>query len=184
MSREIKLKENNEQHEAFKSYYKDGVERSYAKTALKFKKSVSSIEKWGSQFNWQERVSSMEEESKRKHQEKAIVEQELDYKQRNLKILKRLILEGAKAIQDGTLKITPKILLEAMREEERVRTGIDTTVQVNHRFELRGMSNDDIQKRIDDKVEKILGMRGMKHFKDLDDPIDVEYKTINNKKES
>lgn len=179
-----KVKESNEQREAFNYYYKCGLEKSYAKTALKFKKSVSTIEKWGSQYNWQKRVSELESELRKKTQERVLVEQELDYKQRNLKILKRLILEGAKSIQDGTLKITAKILLEAMREEDKVRTGTDSTIQVNHRFELRGMSNKDIQRTIDEKVEKILGFKGMTHFKDLQKPINAEYKILNEKRKS
>lgn len=180
----VDIKENNEQSQAFKVYYKFGVDRSYAKIALQFKKSLSTIEKWGRTYNWQERVEDLEKEVKRKTHEKAIVEQELDYKQRNLRVLKRIILEGAKGLQDGTLKITPKILLEAMREEERMRTGIDTTVQINHRFELRGMSNIDIQEMIDNKVKNILGFKELKHFKEISDPIvDAEYKEVKEKED-
>lgn len=173
--------ERNENHDAFKSYFKDGIDRSYAKTALKFKKSVSTIEKWGSQFNWQERVSELDTESKKRTAEKAIAEQELDYKQRNLRIIKRAILENAKAIQGDKIKYSVKTLELLVNLEERVRTGIDSTVQVNHRFELRGMSNEDIQRRIDEKIEKIFGFRKMKHFKDMRDPIETECKVVEQK---
>lgn len=185
MQKETDYKESTEQLEAFRSYYQDGADRSYAKTALKFKKSLSAIEKWGRAFSWQMRVEEMDKELKKKHQEKAIIEQELDYKQRNLKIIKRGILENAKAIQNGEMKYSVKTLEILINLEEKLRTGVDTNVQVNHRLELRGMSNEDIQSMIDKKVESLVGYKKLKHFNEMEDPIvDAEYSEVSTEEES
>jgi len=171
--------ETNEQFAAFKYYYQLDLDRSYSKVALKFKKSLSTIEKWGSSFSWQERVEDMSKETKKKAEEKAIIDQEQDYKQRNLKVIKRGILELAKELQAGNLKPTYKALIDLMREEERIRTGVDTTVQINHRFELRDLSNDEIKKRIQQKVDRILKFQDLKRFEDEPDPIiEAEYTEI------
>jgi hypothetical protein len=107
-----------------------------------------------------------------------VVEHELDYVQRNIKIVTRAILEHAKAIQEGTIKPSYKSLNDLVDLEARLREGVDRRVEVNHKFELRGLSNTDIQKKIDERISAMVKYRSLRHFNDVDDPITVDVKAI------
>jgi hypothetical protein len=165
--------------EAFNYYYALGNERSYARVALKFHKAVSTVEKWGKAYNWQAKVEEREVEKRKKVVEQAIVEKELDYTQRNLKIIRRGILEHAKAIQNGSLKPSYKVLIELIEAERRIVTGNMGEVNVNHRIELGKLTNDEIKKAIDEKLNKLVGFQQIASFSAMKDPIlDAEYTDI------
>lgn len=178
MVRKLVKKQTAEQKEAFKKYYELGEDRSYAKVALLMKMSISSMESWGTTFGWVKKVEELDIEANQKQQERAIVEKEVDYKQRNLKIIKRYLLECAKAIQEGKMKVTVKGMMDAMREEERIRTGVGNTIEVNHKFELRGLSNEEVENKVKEVVSRFNKFQEIKNFGDMDDPIDAEYKEI------
>jgi len=162
--------------EAFNYYYALGPERSYSRVALKFHKAVSTVEKWGKAYNWQARVEEREVEKRKKVVEQAIVEKELDYAARNLKIIRRGILECAKAIQSGELKPSYKVLIDLIEAERRQLSGNTGEINVTHRIELSKMSNEEIKKVIDDKLGKLVGFRQLEAFAQLKDPIvDAEY---------
>ena len=162
--------------DAFDYYYGLGVDRSYSKVALKFQKAVSTVEKWGKTYNWQNRVEERDTKKRKKANEQAIVEKELDYTQRNLKIIRRGILEHAKAIQEGQLKPSYKVLIDLIHMEHRLVTGTSGTLEVTHKMELSKMSNEEIENTINEKLEKLVGLKGIQDFKQLKDPIiDAEY---------
>jgi len=162
--------------EAFNYYYALGNERSYARVALKFHKAVSTVEKWGKTYKWQERVEEREIEKRKKVTEQAVVEKEMDHTQRNLKIIRRGILEHAKAIQDKTLKPSYKILIELIEAERKILTGNLGEVNVNHRIEIGKMNNAEIQAMIEKKLNTLLEFKKIDSFKDIKDPIiDAEY---------
>jgi len=166
--------ESSVQREAFKYYYEDGENRSYAKVAVKFQKSLSTIEKWGKSFKWQERVEDLSKEKQKRAEQNAIVEHELDYVQRNLKIVRRGILEHAKAIQNQELKLSYKSLMELMELEKRLREGVDGKFEVRHKFDLSGLTNDQIQQRIDERLQKLERFRQVVSFDKLKDPLTID----------
>jgi len=166
--------------DAFNYYYSLGNERAYSRVALKFHKALSTVEKWGKQYSWQERVESLDAEKRKKVTEQAIVEKELDHTQRNLKIIRRGILEHAKAIQNGTLKPSYKVLIELIEAERKILTGNIGEMNVTHRIEIAKMDNDEIKKIIGEKLKGLLEFKQLQDFSQIADPIiDAEYSEEN-----
>ena len=161
--------------EAFEYYYALGVDRSYAKVAIKYRKAISTIEKWGKTYLWRAKIEERENEKRKKATEQAIVEKELDHTQRNLKIIRRGILECAKGIQSGTLKPSYKVLVDLIEAERKILTGNVGEIHINHRIEIGKMSNEEIEQKINDKLSKLLEFKKMESFSTIKDPIiDVE----------
>ena len=175
-------KESAVQREGFEYYYSLGSERSYAKVALKFKKSKSTIELWGKTYKWQVRTAEREELRRKTAHEQAVVEKELDYNQRNLRIIRRGIIEHAKAIQKNDLTMSYRSLDALIEREKRIITGIDSNVEVNHKMELRGMTNDQIEKAVDERIGNLTKFKKLKKFEETNEPIDVEFKELSKEK--
>jgi len=157
--------------EAFEYYYALGVDRSYSKVALKYHKALVTVEKWGKTYGWKAKVEEREIEKRKRATEQAIVEKELDHTQRNLKIIRRGILECAKAIQTGEIKPSYKVLIDLIEAERKILTGNVGEINVNHRIEIGKMSNVEIENTINDKLSKLLEFKKIQNFSDVKDPI-------------
>ena len=105
--------------DAFDCYYSLGDSRSYAEVGRKLSVSKTSVEKWGREFNWKERVIQRDLEVNKKTEEKtnkAIVNTKADYRAsigKDLKSLdlfkqraERLIADFSELVEDGKVKIT------------------------------------------------------------------------------
>jgi len=169
-------KETQLQKDAFEYYYKTDP-RSYAKTALWAKKAMSTIERWGSEHKWVERAEDRDAKKRKSLVEKAEVDKELDYQQRNLRIVKRGILEHAKAITEGLVTPTYKSLIDLMNYEDRIRTGRDSRVEVAHYLEIRGMDNVQLTEKVREIAHQIVNMRQMETL-DGTKLIEAEYKEV------
>lgn len=157
--------------EAFEYYYALGVDRSYSKVALKYHKALSTVEKWGKAFEWKNKLEERDIEKRKRATEQAIVEKELDHTQRNLKIIRRGILECAKAIQTGEIKPSYKVLIDLIEAERKILTGNVGEIHINHRIEIGKMSNVEIEKTINDKLNKLLEFKKIQKFSAIEDPI-------------
>jgi len=171
-------KENQQQKDAFQYYFQMGGERSYVKVATKFKVAISTVERWGKVYKWQDRVQKLEADVRSKMLEQQVVEKELDYRQRNLRIIKRGILEHAKAINVGQLKPSYKHLMDLVRLEEEIRTGISSRSEVNHTIQLKGLTNDEISEKTNKILEEIKRLKGMRKING--EIIDADFKEVEN----
>jgi len=174
--------ESTLQREAFEYYYslgEQGKQRSYSQVALRFKKALTTIEKWGALYAWQRRVQERESQVADKHVEKLKVEKEVDYLQRNLRITKRVIYEHLDKLKN--MPMTVNTLLKYMDYEHQLRTGVKGVVEVRHLHEIKNLSDEEIQRRLVEYGKKLLEHQNIKHFKDM--PIvDAEYTEVKTKK--
>lgn len=179
------MKETPIQKEAFETYCRLGFERTYAKIGVKFGRAIRTVEKWGRDLNWQVRVQEWESNNRKKAAERQEVEQEVDWLQRDLKIVKRAIYEHAKAISNGDLKPTYKSLESLMNLEIKLRTGYDQSISVRHQLDVKNLSNDQVKLRILEEVQKLQRISSLKRVLSEDelDAIEVEFTTGGEKRE-
>jgi len=186
MSNETKpTKETALQKQAFEYYYGLKADRSYVKVALRFQKSTSTIEKWGKLHQWGNRVEKRDNDARNKVVEQQQVEKEVDFIQRNLKVAKRGIFEFAKAMQEGKIKFTVSDYINLVNLELKLRTGVDQRIQVDIRQEIQHLSNEEIMKRIEDKVDELKNLPSVQHFNELPkvNVIEADYKVSKQKEE-
>lgn len=177
------MRETTEQQQAFNIYYNLGMERSYAKVAMRIGKSLSSIEKWGKIHKWTERVEKKEAEKQTKIVEKQNIENSVDFIQRNLKIVKKGIADHLTQIQAGKMKCTYSNLETLMNLELKLRTGYDAKIKVDHTHDVRNMTNDDLRGKIEELFKQVETMTTMTHRNQIPkiDVVDADYKEIQTK---
>jgi transposase len=119
------VNEQEHQKKAFEFYYGLGEGRSYKQVAREFGVSLGTVKVWGREFSWKRRVSERDAEVGR-----AIADQTLEDMTgrlaRNRKLVKIGLVQVAKAIAEGKVKLSVAdldrlIRLEGfLREEEKV----------------------------------------------------------------
>lgn len=173
------MKECQLHRDAFEYYYSLQVDRSYAKVAMKFGKALKTVEKWGRAFKWQKKVESREAEARKRASEKALTEKEVDWMQRNLRIVKKGIIDHLQAIQDGRMKPTYKTLIDLIQVESKLRTGYDHAISVRAQLEIKDLTEGELKQRILSTFNELKQFINIQHFDQIKAGIiDAEYKTI------
>lgn len=140
--------------EAFEYYYSLGSKRSYALVAQRVHKSVVSIKNWGANFRWQDRVVERDALIAKAVTEKTTGE-ELSYRIRNKKIVQLAIVELAKAIAAGKIKMTLSDLDRLVRLEEFLNENPDSRPEIVGTFNVSQMSAEELRARIKKEVEEL-----------------------------
>ncbi len=169
--------------EAFNFYYSLGEDRTYAKVAVKFKRSVSAVQKWGGSFKWSERITERDEKIRRNVAERAVIEKEVNHVERDIKILGRAILEHAKAIQEGKLKLSLGDMVKMMELEHKLRTGSDFTQHHTHNHELKGLSQTDVEKLIKEEIKGLAEYEIQKQKWSGDNTVDANFTELKESKD-
>ena len=90
---------------AFERYYGLGELRSYKRIANEFGIALSTVKLWGKSFRWNERIQGRELQIARDVANRTIGE-EVSRRERSLQIVQMALLQLAKAVAEGQVKMT------------------------------------------------------------------------------
>jgi len=177
------MKETQLHKDAFEHYYSLDYERSYAKVAMKFGRSAKTVEKWGAEFKWQDRVDQRESDRRKKAAEQSAVENEVDWITRNLRIVKRFIYEHAKNVDK--MKLSPKTLVDLITLESKLRTGYDQAISVRHQHEITNMDRITLKQEIAKQIASLKKIERVRQFIPEEDlnTIEADYTVTGGKNE-
>jgi transposase len=112
--------EQEHHKKAFEFYYGLGEGRSYKKVAREFGVSLGTVKMWGRTLGWKRRLQERDAEVARALAKRSI-EEGMERAARNRKIVEMGLVQVAKAIAEGKIKVTVADLDRLIRLEEFLR---------------------------------------------------------------
>ena len=140
------VKEQPHQIRAFEYYYSLGECRSYDKVAAEFEVAVSTVKLWGRSFGWKERTRDRDLEVAREVATRTL-DGEVSRRERNTQIIQMAILQLAKAVAEGQLKMTLSDLDRLVRLEAYLNDEPESRKEI---------ILDDLRQKTDDELNSIL----------------------------
>jgi transposase len=122
-------REQDHHERAFEFYYRLGGERSYQRVAQEFQVSEGTVKLWGRSFGWKERVRERDVDIAREVAGRTLSD-EVSHRERNVKILQMAMIQLAKAIVDGRVKMTLADLDKLIRLEAFLKDEPDSRQEV------------------------------------------------------
>ena len=116
------MEEREHHKKAFEFYYALGEARSYRKVAEEFGVSLGTVKLWGRSFDWKGRIAERDAEVARAMADRSMKEG-MERSIRNSKIIEMGLVQVAKAIAEGKVKMTVSDLDRLIRLEEYLREG-------------------------------------------------------------
>ena len=153
MSRRLLAKEQPRQEQAFEFYCSLGERRNYAKVAAEFSVSLSSVKLWARSFRWKQRVKDREIQIAREMASRTISD-EVNHRERNLRIVQMSLVRLAKAIVDGEVRMTLSDLDRLIRLESFLRDEPDSRQEVVF-AELKGKSDEELREMVRGEVQML-----------------------------
>jgi hypothetical protein len=123
------VKEQSHQVKAFEYYYSLGEHRSYDKVAAKFGVARSTVKLWGTSFRWRERIRDRDLEVAREVATRTL-HSEVSRRERNTQIIHMAILQLAKAVAEGQVKMTLSDLDKLIRLEAYLNDEPDSRQEI------------------------------------------------------
>ena len=114
------MKEQEHQKKAFEFYYGLGEGRSYKLAADEFGVSVPTVKVWGKAFGWRGRCRERDAQAVRTMADRSL-EENVESLARNRKIVKMGLIQIARAVAEGKVKVTMADLDRLVRLEEYLR---------------------------------------------------------------
>lgn len=114
------MKEQEHQEKAFEFYYGLGEGRSYGLVAREFGVSLATVKTWGKVFGWAQRCRERDGQVARAMAERSL-EENMEGLARNRRIVKLGLLQVAKAVAEGKIKVTMADLDRLVRLEEYLK---------------------------------------------------------------
>ena len=151
MSQRLLAREQPHQETAFEYYYALGEKRSYDKVAAEFSVSLSTVKLWGQSFKWKQRVRDREVQIARELASRTLSD-EVNHRERNLKIVQMSLVRLAKAIVDGDVKMTLSDLDKLIRLESFLRDEPDSRQEIVV-ADLKTKSNEELREMIREEVK-------------------------------
>lgn len=114
-------KENDRHREALRYYESLGPSRTYADVARKFEVSQNSIQLWARSFGWEARADEHDAQTARRTielAEQAGIETDAKARVRNLKLVKMAMLQLAKSMAGGNVRMNVRDLDHLIRLEQ------------------------------------------------------------------
>ncbi len=99
------VKEQAHQEKAFEYYFALGEKRSYQKVSQQFGVSLSTVKLWGKSFRWKERIRERDVQVAREVATRTLND-EVSRRERSLQIVQLALVQLAKAIAEGKVKMT------------------------------------------------------------------------------
>lgn len=99
------VKEQAHQEKAFEYYASLGESRSYRKVAAEFGVAPSTVKLWGKSFGWMERIKTRDIRIAREVSNRAL-DDEISRRERSRSIVHLALVQLAKAIAEGDVKMT------------------------------------------------------------------------------
>jgi transposase len=112
--------EQEHHKKAFEFYYGLGEGRSYRQVSEEFNVSLGAVKAWGRNFGWKRRIGERDGEVARTLAERS-QEDMVERMARNRKIVKMGLMQVAKAVAEGKVKVTLADLDRLVRLEEFLR---------------------------------------------------------------
>jgi hypothetical protein len=154
------IKEQPHQVRAFEYYYGLGQHRSYEKVAAQFGVAISTVKLWGTSFGWKERIRDRDLEIARELATRTLGG-EVSRRERNTQIIQMAILQLAKAVAEGQVKMTLSDLDKLIRLESYLNDEPDSRREI-----IIG----DLKNKTDQELEEIVrqemsAIREIKRFR-------------------
>jgi len=146
-------KEQEHHRKAFEYYYALGEKRSYPATAKKFGVSVSSVKLWGRSFGWKKRLKERDAEVARTMAQRSMKD-EVSHRTRNRQLVQLALVQLAKAIASGKVKMTLGDLDRLVRLEAFLADEPDSRQEILV-SELRGKSREELRAMMRQEIEMI-----------------------------
>jgi transposase len=163
MSQNELRKEQEHHQKAFEYYFALGEKRSYSAVAGKFGVSVSSVKLWGRSFGWKKRVRERDLEVARTMAQRSLKD-EVSHRTRNRQLVQLSLVQLAKAIAGGKVKMTLSDLDKLVRLEAFLADEPDSRQEIlvgelhgKSREELREMMRKELEmlKQLDEREREI-----------------------------
>jgi hypothetical protein len=158
------LQREQEHHQkAFEYYFALGEKRNYEAVAEKFGVSVSSVKLWGRSFGWKKRVRERDLEVARTMAQRSLKD-EVTHRTRNRQLVQLSLVQLAKAIAGGKVKMTLSDLDKLVRLEAFLADEPDSRQEIlvgelsgKSREELREMMRKELEmlKQLDEREREI-----------------------------
>ena len=146
-------REQPHQERAFEYYYALGERRSYSKVAAEFSVSASTVKLWGKSFRWKQRMRERDLEVAREVASRTLSD-EVNHRERNLQIVHMALVQLAKAVADGHVRMTLADLDKLIRLEAFLREEPDSRQEVVF-ADLRQKSNEEIREMIKKEMDMV-----------------------------
>lgn len=144
------VREHPHQKRAFEYYCSLGAHRNYEKVAEEFGVAVSTVKTWGRSFGWRQRIQEREIEIAREVASRTIAD-EVNHRERNLKIVNVAMVKLAKGIVDGTVKMNMGDLDKLIRLESFLRDEPDSRQEVVF-SELKDKSIEELREMVREEM--------------------------------
>jgi transposase len=146
-------KEQEHHKKAFEYYYALGEKRSYPATAKKFGVSVSSVKLWGRSFGWKKRLKERDAEVARTMAQRSMKD-EVSHRMRNRQLVQLALVQLAKAIASGKVKMGLADLDRLVRLEAFLADEPDSRQEILV-SELRGKSRQELRQMMREEIEMV-----------------------------
>ncbi len=145
------VREQPHHEKAFEYYYALGEKRSYEKVATEFNVSHSTVKLWGKSLRWKERLRERDLQVAREVAGRTLAD-EVSHRERNLQIVHMALVQLAKAVADGQVKMALGDLDRLIRLESFLRDEPDSRQEVVF-GDLRNKSREELQEMIREEME-------------------------------
>ena len=144
-------KEQPHHGKAFEYYYALGEKRSYGKVAAEFHVSVSTVKLWGKSLRWKQRLKERDLQVAREVAGRTLAD-EVNHRARNLQIVHMALVQLAKAVADGQVKMSLGDLDRLIRLESFLRDEPDSRQEVVF-GDLRNKSREELREMVRQEME-------------------------------
>ena len=145
------VREQPHHEKAFEYYYGLGEKRSYDKVAKEFSVSPSTVKLWGKSLRWKQRLKERDLQVAREVAGRTLAD-EVNHRERNLQIVHMALVQLAKAVADGHVKMALGDLDKLIRLESFLRDEPDSRQEVVF-GDLRNKSREELREMVREEVE-------------------------------
>ncbi len=145
------VREQPHHEKAFEYYYSLGEKRSYEKVAREFSVSPSTVKLWGKSLRWKQRLKERDLQVAREVANRTIAN-EVSHRERNLQIVHMALVQLARALADGQVKMSLGDLDKLIRLESFVRDGPDSRQEIVFP-NLRDKSREELREMVRQEME-------------------------------
>ncbi len=144
-------KEQPHHEKAFEYYYALGEKRSYAKVAKEFNVSPSTVKLWGKSLRWKQRLKERDLQVAREVAGRTLAD-EVSHRERNLQIVHMALVQLARALADGEVKMSLGDLDKLIRLESFLRDEPDSRQEVVF-GDLRNKSREELREMVRQEMD-------------------------------
>jgi len=149
-------KEQPHHLQAFEHYYGLGEQRSYERVASQFSVAPSTVKLWARSFGWQQSVRERDLEIAREVAGRTM-STEVTRRERSLQIVQLALVQLAKAIAEGEVRMT----LADLDKLIRLEAFLSNEPESRHELllnDLSGKSDSELRKMVEQEIELIRGI--------------------------